>query len=134
LVELLDICRIDTALSFDIIDYYEERAKGGAGLIYTFGALPNAGIEPCYFAQSVFAQPESFSPEELLKAFNKTDWNKAKAARMLCIGRQRSNIWMLWYTSAPVHIRMMAHFFEFSPNVINLLILSYIIEFIGQNN
>lgn len=44
----------------ETIAYYEERAKGGVGLIYTGASFPNAGLEHADFTKSPFAHPEYF--------------------------------------------------------------------------
>lgn len=42
------------------IDLYEERAKGGVGLVFTFGVIPNSGLEKNMMAVSPFADPARF--------------------------------------------------------------------------
>ena len=42
------------------IAYYEARAKGGAGLIFTGASFPNAGLELTDFTKSPFAKPDTF--------------------------------------------------------------------------
>lgn len=48
------------AFTNETIAYFEERAKGGAGLIYTGASFPNAGLEHADFNRSPFAYPEHF--------------------------------------------------------------------------
>ena len=43
-----------------VIRYYEERAKGGAGLIFAGACFPDAGLEIADFTASPFAKPELF--------------------------------------------------------------------------
>ncbi len=50
-------------ISDKIIDYYEERAKGGVGAVFTCGNVPNAGLERCAFTISPFAKPERFKEQ-----------------------------------------------------------------------
>lgn len=47
-------------LTNETIAYYEARAKGGAGLIFTGASFPNAGLEITDFTKSPFAKPSTF--------------------------------------------------------------------------
>lgn len=47
-------------LTNDTISYYEERAKGGAGLIFVGASFPNADLEISDFTKSPFAYPDTF--------------------------------------------------------------------------
>ncbi len=57
------------------ISYYEERAKGGAGLIFTGASFPNAGLEITDFTKSPFARPDHFRAQtrKLVEAVHKYD-------------------------------------------------------------
>ena len=44
----------------EAIDLYEERAKGGVGLIFTFGVTPDTNLENNFINKSPFAAPEVF--------------------------------------------------------------------------
>ncbi len=44
----------EAVISDWIIDYYEERAKGGVGAIFTCGNVPDAHLEDCPFTVSCF--------------------------------------------------------------------------------
>lgn len=50
-------------ISDEIIDYYEERAKGGVGAVFTCGNVPDAHLEDCAFTISPFAKPERFKEQ-----------------------------------------------------------------------
>lgn len=50
----------DAVITNEIIDYYEERAKGGVGLIFTCGNVPNSGLEKSGITISPFAHPSKF--------------------------------------------------------------------------
>lgn len=47
----------------EVIDFYEERAKGGVGLVFTFGVIPNSGLEKSSSVLSPFATPAIFIPQ-----------------------------------------------------------------------
>lgn len=47
----------------EVIDFYEERAKGGVGLVFTFGVIPNSGLEKSAAVLSPFATPAIFVPQ-----------------------------------------------------------------------
>ncbi|MNB93295.1 2-enoate reductase FldZ [compost metagenome] len=47
----------------EVIDFYEERAKGGVGLVFTFGVIPNSGLEKSTAVLSPFATPNIFIPQ-----------------------------------------------------------------------
>lgn len=49
-----------SVISDKIIDYYEERAKGGVGAIFTCGNVPDAHLENCAFTISPFQVPDRF--------------------------------------------------------------------------
>ena len=50
----------DKVFTNETIEYFEERAKGGVGLIYTGASFPNHGLESADFNKSPFAYPEKF--------------------------------------------------------------------------
>lgn len=50
----------DGVIGDEIIDYYEARAKGGAGLIFTCGNVPNAHLENSELTRSPFSKPSKF--------------------------------------------------------------------------
>lgn len=50
----------DAVISDRIIDYYEERAKGGVGAIFTCGNVPDAHLEDCPFTVSCFKSKDHF--------------------------------------------------------------------------
>ena len=50
----------DKNVTDETIAYYEARAKGGAGLIFTGASFPNAGLEITDFTRSPFAKPNTF--------------------------------------------------------------------------
>ena len=50
----------NSIISDKMIDYYEERAKGGVGAVFTCGNVPNAHLEDCAFTISPFQDPERF--------------------------------------------------------------------------
>lgn len=50
----------DGTLSDAVIDYYEERAKGGAGIIITGGSVPDYGFEHTYMAHDPYQSVEAF--------------------------------------------------------------------------
>lgn len=50
-------------ISDKMIDYYEERAKGGVGAIFTSGNVPDAHLEDCPFTISPFRAPERFKAQ-----------------------------------------------------------------------
>ncbi len=52
-----------SVISDKIIDYYEERAKGGVGAVFTTGNVPDAHLEDCPFTISPFGAPEHFSAQ-----------------------------------------------------------------------
>lgn len=47
----------------EAIDLYEERAKGGVGLVFTFGVTPDTNLENNYINKSPFATPEVYEPQ-----------------------------------------------------------------------
>ena len=73
----------------EVIDYYEERAKGGVGLIYT-GAFPlNAGFEKVSAVfTSPFDQPEVFMTQ-LTKAVERVHLYNAKLFIQMTVGNGR---------------------------------------------
>ena len=52
-----------SVISDKMIDYYEERAKGGVGAVFTCGNVPDAYLEDCAFTISPFRAPERFVPQ-----------------------------------------------------------------------
>ncbi len=50
----------NSVISDKMIDYYEERAKGGVGAVFTCGNVPHAHLEDCAFTISPFQAPERF--------------------------------------------------------------------------
>lgn len=52
-----------SVISDKMIDYYEERAKGGVGAIFTCGNVPDAHLENCPFTISPFQAPERFKAQ-----------------------------------------------------------------------
>jgi len=73
----------------EVIDYYEERAKGGVGLIYT-GAFPlNAGLEKVSAVfTSPFDQPEVFMTQ-LTKAVERVHLYNTKLFIQMTVGNGR---------------------------------------------
>ncbi|MDD5399521.1 MAG: tRNA-dihydrouridine synthase, partial [Dehalococcoidia bacterium] len=73
----------------EVIDYYEERAKGGVGLIYT-GAFPlNANIEKANaIFVSPFDQPESFMAQ-LKKVVDRVHLYNTKLFIQMTVGNGR---------------------------------------------
>ncbi|HZK02721.1 MAG TPA: FAD-dependent oxidoreductase [Anaerovoracaceae bacterium] len=62
-------------LTRETIAYYEERAKGGAGLIFTGASFPDSGLEITDFTKSPFARPDNFrvQTKKLVDAVHKYD-------------------------------------------------------------
>ena len=52
-----------SVISDKMIDYYEERAKGGVGAVFTCGNVPHAHLEDCAFTISPFQDPERFKSQ-----------------------------------------------------------------------
>lgn len=52
-----------SVISDKMIDYYEERAKGGVGAVFTCGNVPDAHLEDCPFTISPFQAPERFKAQ-----------------------------------------------------------------------
>lgn len=52
-----------SVISDRMIDYYEERAKGGIGAVFTCGNVPDAHLEDCPFTISPFAAPDRFKAQ-----------------------------------------------------------------------
>lgn len=50
----------DGIITNEIINYYEERAKGGVGAIFTNGNMPPAGLEESSWSSSPFRKPAKF--------------------------------------------------------------------------
>lgn len=50
----------DACITDEIISYYEERAKGGVGAIFTGGNVPNSRLESSGFTVSPFTKPGKF--------------------------------------------------------------------------
>lgn len=64
-----------SVISDKMIDYYEERAKGGVGAIFTCGNVPDAHLEDCPFTISPFQAPERFKAQvkKLVDTLHKYD-------------------------------------------------------------
>lgn len=50
----------DSIITNEIINYYEERAKGGVGMIFTSGNVPDSGLEKSMITISPFKKPSRF--------------------------------------------------------------------------